>query len=150
MLQALGSGAAPVARWEITVTTLRCCALFAFALLLGSASASAEDQRAGELARVVRSWHEAGRFDGAVLVADEGRIVWQGGAGHAVREWNNPNGPWVRYPIASLTKQFAAVLTLQLVEEGRLTLDGRIAELLPDFRKDTGERILIRHLLSHA
>ena len=74
---------------------------------------------AARVEAAVRAWHEAGRFHGAVLVADRGEVIWEGGFGPAVREWECPNGPTVRYPIASLTKQFTAVLTMQLVEQGR-------------------------------
>jgi tetratricopeptide (TPR) repeat protein len=41
-------------------------------------------------------------------------------------------------------------LILQLVEQGKIKLDGKVADYLPDYRKDTGARITIHHLLSHT
>lgn len=97
----------------------------------------------------VQAWHAAGLFDGAVLVAHEGELVWQGGAGFADRAWRIPNAADVVYPIASLTKQFTAVLTLQLIEEGRFTLETTISELLPWFPAESAQRLRIRDLLTH-
>ena len=108
------------------------------------------DPIADRIAELVGSWHEAGQFDGAVLVADRGRVVWKGGVGSAVREWDIPNGPDVRYPIASLSKQFTAVLVLMEVEKGTISLDSTVSHYLPDYPKARGERIRIRHLLSHS
>ncbi|MEM7261710.1 MAG: serine hydrolase [Planctomycetota bacterium] len=111
---------------------------------------SAGAVQAARIEAVVRAWHEAGKFNGTVLVADAGEIVWQGGFGPAVREWDRPNGPDVRYPICSLTKQFTAHLVMQAVERGDLALDGVITDYLPDYRSETGRKVTIRHLLSHA
>lgn len=101
------------------------------------------------LEAVVQAWHRAGQFDGAVLVADGGR-VWNGASGDAVREWRVPNSPSTRYPIASLTKQFTAVLTMQLIERGGVGLDEPISRYLPWYRDDVGSRITVRDLLSHT
>jgi CubicO group peptidase (beta-lactamase class C family) len=108
------------------------------------------DERPAALAAVVSAWHEAGLFDGAVLVADEGELLWQGAAGLAVREWEQPNAPDVRYPIASLTKQFTALLVMRAVERGDVRLEDRLSDVLPWYRADTGDRISLRDLLSHA
>ncbi|MGW9247323.1 serine hydrolase domain-containing protein [Streptomyces badius] len=52
-----------------------------------------------------------------------------------------------RFRIGSVSKTFSSVVLLQLVEEGRLTLDASVntylEELLPD------DRITVRHLLTH-
>lgn len=53
------------------------------------------------------------------------------------------------YQVGSVTKQFTAVLALQLVGEGRLDLDADITDYLPDF--DTGGRsVPVRRLLDHT
>ncbi|NNE43464.1 MAG: beta-lactamase family protein, partial [Gemmatimonadetes bacterium] len=60
------------------------------------------------------------------------------------------NTPATRYPIASLTKQFTAVLTMRMVERGRIDLDQPVSRYLPWYRKDAGDRITVRDLLSHT
>jgi CubicO group peptidase (beta-lactamase class C family) len=39
---------------------------------------------------------------------------------------------------------------MQQVETGKLNLDAQLTKYLPDFRKETGEKITIRHLLTHT
>jgi CubicO group peptidase (beta-lactamase class C family) len=49
-----------------------------------------------------------------------------------------------------MTKQFTALLILQFVNEGKLSLDGHISDYLPYYRKDAGQRVTIAELLSHT
>lgn len=51
------------------------------------------------------------------------------------------------FDLASLTKPFTAIAAMQLVEEGRLTLDGLVDPHLPEL---AGRRITLRHLLTHS
>jgi len=53
-----------------------------------------------------------------------------------------------RYPIASISKQFTAAAILLLVEEGKMSLDDKVAKYLPTL---TGANtVTIRELLSHT
>ena len=89
-------------------------------------------------------------FNGSALVAWQGQVVFSSGYGLAQMEWNVPNDVDTKFRIGSITKQFTAMLILQLVEEGRFSLDSTVADLLPDYRSDTGSRITVHHLLSHT
>jgi len=51
-------------------------------------------------------------------------------------------------PLGSVTKTFTAVVIMQLVEEGRLSLDETIDTWFPD--QPNGEKITVRMLLSHT
>lgn len=53
------------------------------------------------------------------------------------------------FPVASHSKTFTAVLVLRLVEQGRLRLDDRVADLLPDLLPSSSA-IRVRDLLSHS
>jgi len=90
-----------------------------------------------------------GLFSGAVLVAEKGEVLYQGAFGLANREWEIPNTVDTKFRLASVSKQFCAVLILQLAQEGRIGLDDVITDHLPWYRADTGDRITIHHLLSH-
>src|SRR5262249_34789858 len=83
-------------------------------------------------------------------VCDHDRVILKKGYGLANREWNVPNAPDVKFRLGSLTKQFTATLVLQLVAKGSIALDGRIADYLPYYRKDTGSRVTIHQLLTHT
>jgi CubicO group peptidase (beta-lactamase class C family) len=60
------------------------------------------------------------------------------------------NTPSTQFPIASITKVFTAIAVLQLVEQGKLDLDQPVTRYLRDYPPETGDRISIRHLLSHT
>ncbi|MFI1014950.1 serine hydrolase domain-containing protein [Streptomyces sp. NPDC020965] len=55
--------------------------------------------------------------------------------------------PQARFRIGSVTKTFSAVVLLQLVGEGRVSLDAPVVQYLPGLLPD--ERITVRHLLTH-
>ncbi|MGW3561580.1 serine hydrolase domain-containing protein [Streptomyces sp. NPDC000963] len=52
-----------------------------------------------------------------------------------------------RFRIGSVSKTFSTVVLLQLVQEGRLTLDAPVDTYLPGLLPD--DRITVRHLLTH-
>ena len=91
-----------------------------------------------------------GQFSGAVLVAAKGKVIYKKGFGLANREWDVPNTPDTKFRLASVTKQFTAMLIMQLVAENKLALDVPIARYLPDYPKANAERITVHHLLSHT
>lgn len=56
-----------------------------------------------------------------------------------------------RHRIGSITKTMVGLCVMALVEEGRLSLDARIADLLPDIQlKDNGETLTVWHLMTHT
>nr|BFE78785.1 hypothetical protein GCM10020093_013860 [Planobispora longispora] len=57
------------------------------------------------------------------------------------------------FQIGSITKVWTATQIMLLVEQGRLTLDTLVAEILPEFRVADAEltrQVTLRHLLSHT
>jgi CubicO group peptidase (beta-lactamase class C family) len=55
------------------------------------------------------------------------------------------------YDLASLTKAVVtSIVTMQLVDRGTLSLDGRVSALLPDFQGPGKEAVTLRQLLCHA
>ena len=101
------------------------------------------------LQQLCQATAETGLFSGAVLVADKGEVIYKEAFGLANREWNVANTTDTRFRLASVSKQFCTLLIMQLVQEGKLKLDDTIAEHLSYYRKDTGERITLHHLMAH-
>jgi CubicO group peptidase (beta-lactamase class C family) len=89
-------------------------------------------------------------FNGSVLVAENGKIIYKGGFGMANMEWAIPNAVDTKFRLGSITKQFTSMVTLQLVEQGKIKLDGKISDYLPDYRTDIGQKVTIHHLLTHT
>ena len=53
------------------------------------------------------------------------------------------------YRIGSITKQFTSAAMMQLVEQGKVSLDDEITKYFPNFPTH-GQRILVRHLMNHT
>jgi CubicO group peptidase (beta-lactamase class C family) len=119
------------------------------AALACAGAASAQD-KARAIDGLLAGYRDAGEFNGAVLVAENGTIIFKQGYGLADFEWKIPNTADTKFRLGSITKQFTATLVMQLVEEGKLSLDTSLASALPYYRKDTGGRITIPHLLNHT
>lgn len=106
--------------------------------------------KAGQIDALVSLYNQYDQFNGAALVAENGKVIYKKGFGLANMEWNIANEPDTRFRLGSITKQFTAALVLQLVEQGKLKLDGRVSDYLDGYRKDIGAKITIHHLLSHT
>lgn len=119
-----------------------------FILLLTTVSLAQD--KAAKIDELMRRYAEFGQFNGAVLVADHGQVIYKKGFGYANFEWKIPNDVDTKFRLASVTKQFTAATILRLVEEGKIKLDGKLTDYLPDYRKDTGDRITIHQLLNHT
>lgn len=113
---------------------------------LGAQTPSLESALAAE----VRAAHEAGAFDGLVLVAVGDRIVLRTAIGLADRASKRAFTSTDRIPLCSVTKQLTATLIMQEVGAGRLSLDAPVATWLPWFRRDARSAITVRHLLQHT
>ena len=89
-------------------------------------------------------------FNGSVLVAHEGEIIYKNSFGKANMEWDIANQIDTKFQIASVTKTFTSMLIMQLVAETKLDLNEPISSYLPDYPKNNGEKITIHHLLTHS
>ena len=83
----------------------------------------------------------------AVLVARDGKILYQGGAGLADLAKKTPVTPETKFRIGSITKQFTAAAILRLAEEKKLALSDPLAKVFPDFPR--AREITLHHLLTH-
>jgi methyl acetate hydrolase len=116
---------------------------------------------------VLRQAIDAGEVPGVVAVAatDEG-VVYQGAFGVRELERDAPVTPDTVGYIASMTKALTAAAAMQLVERGKLTLDGPAADITPELSRtrvlegfDPAGKprlrapkrpITLRHLLTHT
>src|SRR5271157_3357523 len=111
--------------------------------MLVSAQQGTMQTVASQISQVMQVHAAAGDFSGAVLVARDGRILYQHAFGYANLEWKIPNDLQTKFEIGSMTKQFTALLVLQFVNDGKIKLDGYLAAYLPFYRKDTGNRVTV-------
>ena len=113
-------------------------------------SATFAQNKAAKIDALVGQYVANRQFNGTVLVAEKGQVIFKKGYGMANMEWDIANAPDTKFRLGSITKQFTAMLIMQLVEKGKLTLTGKITDYLPDYPKATGDKITIHHLLTHT
>jgi CubicO group peptidase (beta-lactamase class C family) len=106
--------------------------------------------KAAKIDEVITAANKYRLFNGSVLVAENGKVIYKKGLGLAQMEWSIPNTPETRFRLGSITKQFTAALILQLVEQGKVKLDGKVSDYLPAYRKDIGEKVTVHQLLNHT
>jgi len=77
--------------------------------------------------------------------------LWSEGFGLADIEAANPADADTVYLWFSMTKLVTATAVLKLADRGQLDLDSPVKSLVPEFpRRGGGDRVTIRHLLSHS
>lgn len=112
-------------------------------LELASALAGVQDRAA--------SMAERQQFSGNLLIARGGDTLLAQSWGQAELEAGVANDSETRFRIASMFKMFTAVAVLQLVDAGKLDLDGKLAAYLPDYpNRDLATQVSIRQLLTHT
>jgi CubicO group peptidase (beta-lactamase class C family) len=83
----------------------------------------------------------------AAVVMDQ-NLVWAKGFGYADRENRIRATPDTPYHLASVTKTIAALLIMQLVQEGAVSLDDPVSKY--GLKLESPGTILVRHLLTHT
>lgn len=125
--------------------------IYVFSILFVISSTALFAQSTAEKIDLLLSQYNENRlFNGSALIADNFETIFKKGYGLANMEWNIPNTPDTKFRIGSVTKQFTSMLIMQLVEKGKIKLDGKITDYLPYYRKDTGDKITIELLLTHS
>jgi CubicO group peptidase (beta-lactamase class C family) len=84
----------------------------------------------------------------AVLVAQDGKVLFQAGYGLADVAQGTAFSPETKTRIGSITKQFTASAILKLQEEGKLSVEDKLSKYFPDFPR--GGEVTLRHLLTHT
>jgi CubicO group peptidase (beta-lactamase class C family) len=124
-------------------------------------------QRQAEIDQVLRQKSDAAEIPGVVAVAASGNdVLYQGAFGK--RDLSKPDAmtPDSVFWIASMTKAVTSAGAMQLVEQGKLSLDAPIASVLPDLAspqvlegfdangaprlRPATKPITLRHLMTHT
>ncbi len=124
------------------IKLLRFLALLLLPLAMVRAEVSLEDGIKSHLGKLT-----AGHLPGmAVLVARDGKIVYQGGFGFADLDKKIPVTAETRFRIGSVSKQITAAAILRLADEGKLSLADPLDRYFPGFP----DGIALHHLLTHT
>jgi len=118
-----------------------------FFLLLLPVIVCAQQNETQLLRQFMTGQHDYFKFNGNVLVAKNGKMIYQQALGYA--DYNNKtilNDSSV-FELASLSKQFTAMGIMILKEKKQLSYDDKVTKFFPDFPYDN---ITIRNLLTHT
>jgi CubicO group peptidase (beta-lactamase class C family) len=90
----------------------------------------------------------------AVTIANRAGIVWTAGLGTADVATGRPVTPETLFRIQSISKTFAALAVLKLVEQGKISLDAPVRSVVPDVEFtnewEATDPVRIVHLLEHT
>ncbi|WP_111880021.1 serine hydrolase [Aequorivita sp. CIP111184] len=131
-------------------TSFRRTTFVAVIAFVATVAISFAQTKTAQLDDLLNKYTEYGQFSGSVLVAEKGKVIYKKGFGMANLEWDIPNAPDTKHRLGSITKQFTAMLIMQLVAEGKLDLQATVSKYLPDYSKTNGDKITIHQLLTHT
>lgn len=105
-----------------------------------------------ELVEAVKEYAQkiskADEFSGVVLVAQNGKPLFEEAYGYADREKKIPNRVDTKFNIGSINKSFTKLAVHQLIRQGKVSLDDPIKKFLPDYpNKEAAAKVTVRHLL---
>ena len=117
-------------------------------LFLGTTSFAQSTTK--KLDKLINTYTEYNKFNGSVLVAEKGKVIYKKGFGLANMEWEIPNASNTKHRLGSISKQFTGMLILQLAEAGKIDLHVPITTYLTNYPKKSGDVITTHHLLTHS
>ncbi|RIK62658.1 hypothetical protein DCC62_26925, partial [candidate division KSB1 bacterium] len=92
---------------------------------------------------------QADEFSGVVLLAKNGKPVFQRAYGFASQAYQTFNRVDTKFNLGSINKIFTKIAICQLAEQGKLSFDDPIGKHLPDYpNQQAAEKVTILHLLN--
>lgn len=126
---------------------MRTLLLLAFVLVMQLCNGQGKRDKLDE---IMKTYHRYNMFDGSVLVAENGKVIYKNAFGLANREWNIPNTTDTKFMIGSVSKPLTSILALIMVQKGLLSLDKTISDYIPGFSAKNGSRITVKQLMMHT
>lgn len=97
---------------------------------------------------VYRALYASGSFNGNVLIAEKGNVIFEKSYGFADAVTQKKLNPQSIFELASVSKQFTAMGVVLLKKRGKLNYDDPISKYLPELAFYNG--VTIRNLLTHT
>ncbi|TVZ26519.1 CubicO group peptidase (beta-lactamase class C family) [Gillisia sp. Hel_I_86] len=97
---------------------------------------------------IIDKEYELGHFNGSILIAKNGKVITKLNKGFANLQFKVPINNNTKFPIASTTKLFTAILILKLQEKGELQFNDKITKYIDSLPKRFGD-ITVSDLLLH-
>jgi len=91
--------------------------------------------------------NKTNRFNGTVLYAEKGKVLYKKAFGVVDSRTNEPLTTAASFNLASVTKQFICMCIMILQERGQLQLDDNVKKYIPELPYDS---ISVRNLMTHT
>jgi len=114
-----------------------------------SVSVAPDNGSAALIDATIASLYKANEPGAAVIVMREGRTIFRQSYGMASIAKREVMTPETTMRLGSISKQFTAVSTLMLIEQGKLSLADQVGDFFPDYPAQ-GSQITVEHLLTHT
>lgn len=99
----------------------------------GGGALAAPPGRANAIDKLLTALHERNQFNGAILVAEHGDVLYRRGFGEADTRTGAAFSPETLSDIGSITKQFTAMAIMMLAERRRVGYDDLVSKYIPEF-----------------
>jgi CubicO group peptidase (beta-lactamase class C family) len=120
-------------------------------LILGAAAYGLPSDQSSEINKLIAILYERSQFNGAILVARRGTILYRKAYGKANFQTGSDFTPETPSNIGSVTKQFTAMSIMILEERKKLTYDAPVSKYIPESSRSAHfSKITLRHLLTHT
>jgi CubicO group peptidase (beta-lactamase class C family) len=106
------------------------------------------NQKTLKLDTLYSELYENGAFNGSVLIAENGEIIFEKSYGLAEEQNNRKLNDSTIFELASVSKQFTAMGIVQLKKDGKLSYQDDITKYVPELIDYKG--ITIQNLLNHT
>lgn len=91
------------------------------------------------------------RFSGVVMLARDGKPVYERSAGMANKSFEVPNRIDTKFCLGSMNKMFTSLAIARLVQDGKLSYQDKVGRYLPEFpNADVREKVTLHQLLTHT
>jgi CubicO group peptidase (beta-lactamase class C family) len=126
--------------------------IFYFTLLVVVLASCADKEKslsplAASIDSVVQAVTDTARFNGNILVAKDGKVVYQKSVGYANYYTQEKLNDSAVFELASVSKQFTATAIMLLKERGELSYEDDVRKYIPELPY---EGMTIRHFLTHT
>ncbi|MCL2719512.1 MAG: beta-lactamase family protein [Lachnospiraceae bacterium] len=103
-----------------------------------------------DIEKIWNNWQEAGKFSGVFAVNSGQGIIFEKSCGFRNRSEKLLNNSETAFAVASVTKLFTGLAVCKLIDEGKLSLDSKLCDILPYDLGRIDKRVTIFQLLTHT
>ena len=139
---------------QVAVLWVALCTLMSAQVLIGPGPGAPpkpvnEAELVAQLSKTMDKLSDEDKFSGAVLLAKDGKPIFEKAYGMASKGYGVPNRTDTKFNVGSIDKVFTKVAIGQLIQQGKIaSVDDKLIKYLPDYpNKEAAEKITLRQII---